>query len=432
MAFFTQTEAFRKAGLFRKGTALKALPYQDPTYLGFLLMFDYIDIKQFFGNVNGTAVPDAIISSPLFEPSGAEAYLTKLSKLNKKYEAKLNALKAFKSGLQKINLEMPWYWQSLTGLDKVQAYNPMEPHLGKDGNELVLSCLESVNLAITGLMRNYREAVFDEETWTYVLPPNLRKFSVKIYIADIRPLFNGENSSGKTVAQITEPNKIGKVSEFNIDPNIEDQQAAKESKNDLNTDLVGSNKKPYLSFHLTNCEWNMQTGVSSFAELKNDAPEMASQTIAFKYERLTRVEMISMNGIIDETMVGSDGAQAPESIKKPDNLSRFEKAKQRATEDMKNLAEKKKQEAISAASNLVRDKTGIPFTMDGMKPKLETEGIYMNLVNKLDNATNVQRLNTREIAQSLLGNVYFTPGQTVQTVLDNGLRRSLGNVYPLK
>lgn len=429
MAFFIQNEAFRRAGLFRKGTQLKALPYQDPTYLGFLLLFQWDDVKLPLGKTS-VDIPDAVLSSPLFDASGAEAYLTRLSKLNKKYEAKLNALKAFKAGLKKINSEMPWYWQSIAGLDKLQAYDPNEPYIGKDGNELALGCLESVNLAITGLMRNYREAVFDEESWTYVIPPNLRKFSVKIYVSDIRPLFNGENSGGKTDAQMTKPYEIRKkVSEFNVGSDAINVDPEVQSLNDNNTDLVGSNKKPYLAFQLTNCEWNIQTGVSVFAEIKNDAPDIATQAIAFKYERLSRVEMISMNGIIDDDMIKSAGSLAPESIKKPANLSVFEKAKGRAIEDMKNLSEKKKQEAITTASSLVKDKTGIPFTMDGMKPKLETEGVYMNLVNKLDNATNLQKLNTREIAQSLLGNVYFGPGQTVQEVLDNALQKALGNVY---
>lgn len=421
MAFFIQNEAFRKAGLFRKGTQLKALPYQDPTYLGFLLLFQWNDVKV-TTNTNSTSTPDAIISSPLFDPSGAEAYLKRLVQANDKFKPKLDALIAFKKGLENINLNMPWYWQSIAGLDKLQAYDPNEPYIGKDGNELAIGCLESINLAITGLMRNYRNAVFDEETWSYVIPPNLRKFSVKIYVSDIRPLFN-EAVDVKTQPSNTQ---LGNVSNFNIDPNIEDQQTPTK---DVDIDLVGSNKKPYLAFQLTNCEWNMQTGVSAFAELKNDAPEMASQAIAFNYERLTSVEMIAMNGIIDDSIIASVGAQAPAAPPVSKKSSVFEKAKERANRDLKNLAEKKKQEAITTASSLVKDKTGIPFTMDGMKPKLETEGIYMNLVNKIDNATNIQRLNTRDIAESLLGNVYFGAGQSVQNVLDDGLRKALGNVY---
>ena len=421
MAFFIQNEAFRKAGLFRKGTQLEALPYQDPTYLGFLLLFQWTDVKV-TTNTNSTSTPDAIISSPLFDESGAEAYLTRLVQINAKFKTNLDALIAFKTGLQNINKDMPWYWQSIAGLDKLQAYDPTEPYIGKDGNELALGCLESVNLAITGLMRNYRKAVFDEETWSYVIPPNLRKFSVKIYISDIRPLFN-EDADKKTQPSNTQ---LGNVSNFNIDPNIEDQQTPTK---DVDIDLVGSNKKPYLAFQLTNCERNMQTGVSSFAEVKNDAPEMASNAIAFKYERLTSVEMIAMNGIIDDAIVASVGAQAPAAPPESKKLSRFEQAKERATKDMKNLAEKKKQEAITAASSLVKDKTGIPFTMDGMKPKLETEGIYMNLVNKIDNATNVQKLNTRQVAESLLGNVYFGAGKTIQDTLNDALNKALGNVY---
>jgi len=137
MAFFIQNEAFRKAGLFRKGTQLKALPYQDPTYLGFLLLFQWNDVKV-TTNTNSTSTPDAIISSPLFDPSGAEAYLTRLVQANAKFKPKLDALIAFKTGLQKINLDMPWYWQSIAGLDKLQAYDANEPYIGKDGNELAI------------------------------------------------------------------------------------------------------------------------------------------------------------------------------------------------------------------------------------------------------------------------------------------------------
>jgi hypothetical protein len=421
MAFFIQNEAFRKAGLFRKGTKLNALPYQDPTYLGFLLLFQWDDVKT-VSDTTATSTPDAIISSPLFDPSGAEAYLKRLAIVNKKYENKLKALTAFKTGLQKINLDMPWYWQSMSGLDKLQAYDTNEPYIGKDGNEIAIGCLESINLAITGLMRNYREAVFDEESWSYVLPPNLRKFSVKIYVADIRPLFN------EAVDTQTQPSttQLGNVSNFNVDPNAESENL---QPKEVDIDLVGSNKKPYLAFQLTNCEWNIQTGVTSFTDLKNDAPEVASQIIAFNYERLTKVEMIAMNSIIDDSIIASVGAQSPAPIIESPKLSKFEEAKKRATEDMKKLAEKKKQEAITSASSLVKDRTGIPFTMDGMKPKLETEGVYMNLVNKLDNVTNLQRLNTRQIAESFLGNVYFGAGQTIQDVLNNGLQKALGNIY---
>ena len=115
MAFFIQNEAFRKAGLFRKGTQLSALPYQDPTYLGFLLLFQWNDVKV-TTNTNSTSTPDAIISSPLFDPSGAEAYLTRLVQANDKFKPKLDALMAFKKGLENINLNMPWYWQSIAGL----------------------------------------------------------------------------------------------------------------------------------------------------------------------------------------------------------------------------------------------------------------------------------------------------------------------------
>ena len=125
-------------------------------------------------------------------------------------------------------------------------------------------------------------------------------------------------------------------------------------------------------------------------------------------------------------------AKGNDDGKKGTPLTKFDKLKARAAQDLVNLAAKKKQEAIDAASNAVRDATGIPFSMDGMKPKLELEGVYQNFVNQIDQATNIQRLTSKALSNIILGNVYFVPGQTIGDTLNNAVAKALGNIYKVR
>jgi hypothetical protein len=209
-----------------------------------------------------------------------------------------------------------------------------------------------------------------------------------------------------------------------------------DSTYDPNEDLVGENRKPYFAFHLTNCEFDITSGTTAFESLTNAAPEMSSQLISFNYEKLWQVDYKALNGIIENEAMdaASKGKKpAPVNTKSQTFKEKFkgavDKAANRAAQDLVNLAAKKKQEAIDAASNAVRDATGIPFSMDGMKPKLELEGVYQNFVNQIDQATNIQRLTSKALSNIILGNVYFVPGQTIGDTLNNAVAKALGNIY---
>ena len=460
MGLFSSIQDFKKAGTLAK----QSLPYQDPTYLGFVLLFQWTDVPEQAAGQNLIHGSGATPYSPLFDPMGAEYYLKRLADITDpdagaKFNRKLKALQNFKKALQKINKDMPWYWQTLGGLEKLQQINPLEPYIGGDDSKIAIGCLESVNMAITGLMRLYKEAVFDEEKWTYVVPPNLRKFSVTVYVTEIRDLrMQGavkEEGADSSTAANSKPPKPGEILKQGFKKTFGKNNTPKSNSPNINTggelnptdkaaeatynpdeDLVGENRKPFFAFHLTNCEFDITSGTTAFESLTNAAPEMSAQMISFNYERLWQVDSRTLNGIIDEVAMQEttkSNKPAPVNTKAQTFGDKFkaavDKAATRASQDLVNLADKKKQEAISAASNAVKDATGIPFTMDGMKPKLELEGIYQNFVNKVDQATNIQRLTSKSLANLIMGNVYIVPGQTIGETLNNAVAKALGNVY---
>ena len=150
---------FREISDFRKGKKT-GLQYNDPTYLSFIFMFNWHDKN----------------SSPLLAGAAEDFIKYNLingNSINKEfYQERLEALKNFKIALKAINREYPWYWQGVSGLENLLKYNPEDGWRGGDDANLKIECLESINLTITGLMHLYRNAVFDEKRWHFIVPGN--------------------------------------------------------------------------------------------------------------------------------------------------------------------------------------------------------------------------------------------------------------------
>ena len=98
---------------FRKGTVLRKIN-EDPTYLSFFLMFDTVDREH----------------SPLLS-GAAEDYLNSFidgKDLKKLSEPGTNgteygkSLENFKKVLLKINMQMPWFLQKISGLELTQTW----------------------------------------------------------------------------------------------------------------------------------------------------------------------------------------------------------------------------------------------------------------------------------------------------------------------
>lgn len=422
MSLFGSSHQFKKAGLYHyvgEGTSSfrTILPQQDPTYLSFTLLFAKHD------EANSPLLADGN------QASSAEAFLAKLPH----YSEKLQALRDFKAALFKINNEMPWYWQVLKGADRLQQYDVLNPYWGGEEAKITISCLESINLAITGLMDLYRKAVFDIDKWVYVIPANLRKFSMYIYVDDVRTLKPGsyKNPKGKDVIQnemeITGDNGALITGDINV---------------------TSSNKTyetPIMMFRLDFCEFDITSGTIAFSELNNAEPTAASQEIIINYEGLRAVKGSYLEGIISEApdeiearntlnvtqLTDADVlANNKRNIYNPNNerinplQTRINGIVDQASTSLKNLSQAKKAEYLDAVNGSLQTIVPIPvFTVP------TTESIIMNAVNQIDRATHVSR---SDIEQAILGNIYdVSPGDAITGALKQGVVNGLGlgNVY---
>ena len=428
MSHFLNLESFRKGGILKKGDVNNVGfdSYQDPTYLSFTLLFD----MQF--------------DSPLFNGE-AERFIQKhlLDADSTKYQHKLDALKAFKNALYKINSEMPWHWQSLAGVDRLVQFNPENPYMGGSEAKLTIGCLETINMNIAGLMQLYRKAVWDEKNWRYIVPPNLRKFTMYIYVADVRSIY--DNS----------PNEV----------------------------IAGEGSRPFFMFELRYCEFDMTSGNKHLADLSSSAPEMASNEISLEYQRVYRVDARALNGLVVAGMNDQNGlnlvAEKPDTIAPTTDLEN-EKAqldpstldsdteqllddaakqaalnsaatdpgqtkdlsfKQKIGGKMKNLKNKASKQ-LKDYGNRSKDDLARMARMKAEEAQIEAarfvnrrvpnlENIYGKAVRALDAATNVRGIASG--IESVIGkNVHFLDGTPLVDALNKANRDaliSLGNVY---
>src|SRR3989304_5939572 len=124
---------------FHKGFATtKQGGFEDPTYLGFRLVFNFTPTHRNFE----TGQTD----DPLFsENDNLESAIRYLKATG--YPNRAIMLQQFKKNLQYINDETPWYWQTLTGLNdlwKIEFGESFNPYRGKD-KSIEITCLESID-----------------------------------------------------------------------------------------------------------------------------------------------------------------------------------------------------------------------------------------------------------------------------------------------
>jgi hypothetical protein len=403
---------------FRKGYSLdKNNQYADPTYLSFSIMFDFVDpynspllagsARTFLIENTDAKGKDFKGTEEVEEETNDEGEVTTAkaagtpshNKYDGEYGHRLKALDDFILTLRKINREMPWYWQSLGGVDALQKYDPLKPYRGGDESKLTIGTLESLDLTIAGLMYLYRTAVFDEKKWSYVLPTNLRKFRIWIYVTEVRPIKNlskisaslGFDKDALKGAISGGGQKIGDV----FDPSFGVFNA--------NADISGSDSRPFFFFELGSCEWDMTTGTAQFADLQKTPEGFAASEIAFSYEKIGKVSARVLNGTIVETdkqaAEVSPATEAESKTYQPGEFKDFIGDKimdklsgigDRVVDDAALFMEKKKQQIGQLGSDIYR--ANVP----------NFENIYTNMVAKADKDTDISTLSAN-MPENVLG-----------------------------
>ena len=251
---------------FRKGARTSKI-HEDPTYLTFMFLFHYNDKSE-------------LAHSPLFNGE-ALGYLQNVVRtdVGQTYAENLeNFIRVFK----KVNMELPWFWNGLKGIDKALQYGDMsEPWFGAEKPQLEIECLEeNVELTAFGLMDLYKRACFDLERWVEVVPRNLREFSVDVYISEVR---NFQKDTGARNLGIVD----------NPDSQLRPQETSQnvtELHEGFATNEVGSgdDTRPHIALRFSHCEFDLDSIADYFADLTRN-PEAKKPTIKINWGKVSQI-----------------------------------------------------------------------------------------------------------------------------------------------
>jgi hypothetical protein len=172
---------------FRKGTFLDA--FDEPTYLTFALDFKFEDN----GSDSMSMVDELSLSqSPLFNyrpDLGSEQNNAIQFLMNRGFGPQADGLATFREILRYLTFNAPWYFQSISGVDKMfEAATDQKKGWKAKGITLTVETLEALDLRMTEIAALYRNAIFDNKNRRERVPDNFRWFSVDIYIAEFRNL----------------------------------------------------------------------------------------------------------------------------------------------------------------------------------------------------------------------------------------------------
>lgn len=247
----------------------------DPTYLGFSLSFDIT--SPLFNDANVGSANDSVFSAT---PS-AIGYLAAIGE-----DTRMSYLKSFIQGLQQINSERSYYWQSIDGLTDVWTKNTdfEDPYVGtKDEEGITIGCLEAIDLKLTALFSLYRMAVYDAKYRRYIVPKNLLRFNVTINVQEIRKF--------KTVRNW--------LNSLNLSTTKQDT-----------LDYINENTSQ-ISFTLTDCMWIPGESGKAFDNVSNNEINVTSTSIKFSYSNIVESSQFSgYDGKLDQNAKLIDPAQA--------------------------------------------------------------------------------------------------------------------------
>ena len=280
--------------VFKKGSVRVGSIHEEPTLLSFFFVFHFDDPgagSGATGSASNATHPDT--SSPLFAPAatGSGKPITSARNFFEKVVAntapeyaadKLARLNSFISILKKVNTEMPWFFQSVTGLELARQFNDEEPWRGVDKPKIEIECLEeNIELTATKLMSLYRNIVWDDKRNIRIMPTNISKFTMDIYVTEVRTF--QENTASPLLGSKRGSTAYSNLSNQSQDSRNVDKVYAQGFLDDNYTNIAVGKTKPVFAIRLKHCEFDMNSGQEAFAELSKN-PEYKKPKIGIYYK----------------------------------------------------------------------------------------------------------------------------------------------------
>ena len=302
--------AFKKTNLHY--TDNKLLKYQDPTYLGFKLMFIFDQ-------------PESGLLSEVSHPNTALGYL-----LRRGENDRAEYLIRFVRLLKRINSECPWFWQQLDGLGDAWKHGfndeTFKAALPNDRKLTISTLDESIDLRMTALMDLYRKACFDWQNRREVVPKNLRYFSVSIYCYESRTINRRGDSGGplKLASKILESSLPLKSTALKNKDEMDLFLGPDPAELDITKKDYVNDKISRVLFNFSYCEWMPDESGVIVDALSSKSNELKAQKLVFSYKNVYEDNVYRMfhDKTVTDAFIGTlDGLSLDNPINLPGGVS---------------------------------------------------------------------------------------------------------------
>lgn len=287
-SLFKLLKSYRLAGGVNDTYSKDFNQLDNPAHLYFRIFFDFntglLDAREDLGSVSQEIKDDSgaglstyitqgatRINQPLRIHNSAINYLV----LNNEWE-RADYLRSFINLLSNVSTYSPWYFQTIAGVDEAlnrKEFVETNFSIGDDTKGITIECLpDAFDSRIGTLMDLYRAACFSYHLHKEIVPANLRKFNMYLYIfsTGIRGIH-----SRTAVSQ-----NISEKTEYMSDATFDQHILPKKGETYNGEQYITSSK--LIEFH--ECEFSYNSAVTGYNTI-NDAEGFEQKyTIGISYK----------------------------------------------------------------------------------------------------------------------------------------------------
>lgn len=144
---------------------------QDPLHITFGIRFEF-----FPRSAPGESLEPGLLSG------ATRRYLS-----SRNDTLRVQKLDYFHTALKTFSIVEPWWFTEISGLDNILHLHSNGSRLPEDAS-ITIKARESLDMKFLSLMESYRSIVYDKAYMRDMLPLNLKRFDMSIFITDIRTL----------------------------------------------------------------------------------------------------------------------------------------------------------------------------------------------------------------------------------------------------
>lgn len=284
----TLSEKYSKSSAFKEG-------YDDPTYMTFKIEFgdwgaSILDkkivskgVSVFSASQNDyDALPIGLLNCPfggieneslyfqnnaatrsqVFNDANMYSAFQYLRSRNEDTRAKY--LYYFVNGLMEIQQNEPYIFKKISGIDKLETFDPKSGQRLKTPAKITLECLEGLSLKIRTLLELYRKAAWDDVYQRWILPENMREFKMIIYIFERRTFHDVETIGADNELKMVYSKQLNgdiPVKAYECCPCEFDIADSQSWSSDYNSDFSGNEESSKIVINVKNVKTFFRNGL---------------------------------------------------------------------------------------------------------------------------------------------------------------------------